>query len=595
MRQLFRSYTCAVALGLVWFMLTLNPGARAAENDAEKFRQLLQDQWEFTLRENPLLATSRGDLRYNDRLGDASPAAFERRNRANQAFMQRLEAIDRERLSAEDQLNYDLFKEQLRWSLEEYKFGTFLEPVHQRSGFQLFLPRMHERIPLKSKKQYEDYLARLRAVPTLIDQNIALLKKGLKRGITPPRLVLEAVPQQLATLAKMPVADFPLFQPFKSFPETIDAATQKVLAAKGKQLLEEQILPTFDRFKRFFQESYIPNAKRDIAVNKRHPDGSAFYAYRVKRFTTTDLTPKEIHAIGHREVARIRKRMLQIIQETDFQGSFAEFVTFLRTDDRFYFTDAEDLVLHYRDICKRMDAELPRLFGKLPRAPYGVREIPQYEAPRATTAYYNGPTADGTQPGWFYVNTYDLKSRPKYEMEALSFHESVPGHHLQIALQQELENVPPFRTMASFTAFVEGWGLYAESLGQEAGFYRDPYSEFGFLSYQMWRALRLVVDTGIHAFGWSREKAINYMLENSALTRTNVENEVDRYIAWPGQALAYKIGQMKIWELRKRAQKALGEAFDLRAFHDLVLSAGAIPLSILEQRVDAWIEKLSQS
>jgi prolyl oligopeptidase len=287
--------------------------------------------------------------------------------------------------------------------------------------------------------------------------------------------------------------------------------------------------------------------------------------------------------------------MLEIIQETGFEGSFDQFVKFLRTDERFYFTEPEDLLVAYRDICKRMDAALPRLFGKLPRAPYGVRAIPEYAAPRATTAYYNAPTVDGTQPGWFYANTYDLKSRPKYEMEALAFHEAVPGHHLQIALQQELENVPKFRTLARYTAFVEGWGLYAESLGQEAGFYQDPYSEFGFLSYEMWRALRLVVDTGIHNFGWTRERAIEYMLKNSALTRTNVENEVDRYIAWPGQALAYKIGQMKIRELRTRAEDALGEAFDLRAFHDFILSAGAVPLNVLEERVVKWINQAKKS
>ncbi|RMF56369.1 MAG: DUF885 domain-containing protein, partial [Calditrichaeota bacterium] len=393
----------------------------------------------------------------------------------------------------------------------------------------------------------------------------------------------------------VPLDDFPLYQPFTAFPDNLAEAQRPRLAALGKEVLEEKVLPAFQQFKAFFADEYIPKASEEISASKRYPDGEAFYAYRIKRFTTTTLSAREIHDIGLREVARIRKRMDAIIEQTGFEGSFQEFVHFLRTDPRFYYTRPEDLLVGYRDICKRMDAELPKLFGKLPRAPYGVRAVPAFAAAQATTAYYNRPSADGTQPGWFYANTYDLKSRPKYEMEALSFHEAVPGHHLQIALQMELEDVPKFRTMASYTAFVEGWGLYAESLGKEVGFYRDPYSEFGALSYEMWRALRLVVDTGIHAFGWSRQQAIDFMLENSALTRKNVENEVDRYIAWPGQALAYKIGQMKIRELRTRAEEELGERFDLRAFHDLVLSAGAIPLDILTRRVENWIAQQKKS
>lgn len=565
------------------------------ENAAQKFHALLQDDWEFTLKEYPLLATSRGDLRYNDRLSDQSPQAYVRRNSRSQAFMQRLQDIHREDLSPDDQLNYDLFQELLSWDLSEYKFGAYLEPIDARSGFQLYLPRMYERIPLRTRKHYDDYLARLQAVPNFIDQTIALMQEGLKRGVTPPRLVLQPVPGQIETLTKVPVQDFPLYQPFKNFPQAFSEKSKADLKKRGGEIVRTAVLPAFERFRQFMLDTYIPQAKSEISVSKRHPQGAEFYAFRVRQFTTTDLTPEAIHEIGLQEVDRIKKRMHEIIRVTNFDGDFAAFVQFLRTDERFYYDKPEDLLIGYRDICKRMDAKLPGLFGKLPRAPYGVREIPDYEAPNSTTAYYNPPTQDGTQPGWFYANTYDLKSRPKYEMEALAFHESVPGHHLQIALQQEMQNVPPFRTLASFTAFVEGWGLYAESLGHEAGFYQDPYSEFGFLSYEMWRALRLVVDTGMHAFDWSRERAINYMLENSALTRTNVENEVDRYIAWPGQALAYKIGQMKIRELRTRAEAALGEQFDVRAFHDLVLGAGAIPLNVLQRRVLDWIEEVGQS
>ncbi|MFQ6112960.1 MAG: DUF885 family protein [bacterium] len=569
--------------------------AHLSEKASAKLHRLFEEFWEYTLKENPLLATSRGDLRYNDRLPEESPQAFQRRNQANLDFMNRLREIDREQLSPEDRLNYDLFEEQLLWEVEEFKFATYLEAVHQRSGFHLSLPQMHERVPFQTRKHYEDYLARLQAIPLLIDEQIALLKEGLKRGITPPKLVLEAVPAQIEKLVAMSIPEFPLFEPFKSFPRVFSETEQDNLKQRGQQVLEEEVVPAFGKFKRFFSGEYIPKATTEIAASRRYPKGDNFYRFRIRRFTTTDLTAKEIHEIGLKEVARIRKRMHEIIQKTGFQGSFEEFTQSLRTDARFYYTKPEQLLRGYRDICKRMDAALPRLFGKLPRAPYGVRPVPEYAAPQATTAYYNRPSADGTQPGWFYANTYDLRSRPKYEMETLALHESVPGHHLQIALQQELENVPAFRTIARYTAFVEGWGLYAESLGKEVGFYQDPYSEFGFLSYEMWRALRLVVDTGIHAFGWSREQAIDYMLENSALTRTNVKNEVDRYIAWPGQALAYKIGQLKIRELRNRAEDALGEAFDIRAFHDLVLSAGAIPLDVLERRVSVWIEEKQKS
>ncbi|MFQ5866334.1 MAG: DUF885 family protein, partial [bacterium] len=581
MKKMQNSHLILFFLVLVFSFLMAWPiQAQTNEKSSAKLHRLFQEFWEYTLKEDPLFATSRGDLRYNDRLPDESPQAFQRRNQANQEFVNRLREIDREELSSDDKLNYDLFENQLLWEIEEYKFRTFLQPVDQLSGFHLDLAQKLERVPLQTKEHYQDYLSRLQAIPTLIDDQIALLKEGLKRGTTPPKLVLQAVPDQIDHLITTSMDDFPLYEPFKFFPETFAATEQENLRQRVQQILKEKVIPAFDRFRRFFSEEYLANASTEIAATKRYPKGEDFYNFRVKRFTTTNLTAKEIHEIGLKEVARIKKRMQEIIEKTGFQGSFEEFVEFLRTDARFYYTKPEELLRGYRDICKRMDAALPRLFGRLPRAPYGVREVPQYAAPQSTTAYYNRPSADGTQPGWFYANTYDLRSRPKYEMEALALHEAVPGHHLQIALQQELKNVPAFRTVASYTAFVEGWGLYAESLGKEAGFYQDPYSEFGFLSYEMWRALRLVVDTGIHAFGWSRKQAINYMLENSALTQTNVANEVDRYIAWPGQALAYKIGQMKIRELRTRAEEALDENFDVRAFHDLVLSAGAIPLEV---------------
>jgi prolyl oligopeptidase len=579
-------------LSVLTLLLLLPAMAQETPSPSPQLHQIFDDYWDHLLRENPLMATSHGDLRYNDQLGEVGLDARRKSNEADRDFLSRLQKIERAHLSADDQLNYDLLEGQLKWQMEEYQFGSYLEAVHQRSGFHLFLPRFHERIPLRTQKHYHDYLSRLKAIPAVIAETRELLLEGIRTGRTPARPVVEAVPQQIAALLVKPIEDFPLYQPFVNFPSTFSEEAQNDLRQRGTSVLRNEVLPAFETFAKFYKEEYFPKAKPEIGATQRYEDGEKFYAFRIRRFTTTNLTAKEIHEIGLREVTRIKGRMAEIIKATNFAGEFDAFVEFLRTDPQFYYSKPGDLLTGYRDICKRMDAELPLLFGKLPRAPYGVREIPAHEAPRATTAYYNQPSADGSRPGWFFANTYDLKSRPKYEMEALTLHEAVPGHHLQIALQMELENVPKFRTVASYTAFVEGWGLYAESLGKEAGFYTDPYFEFGFLSYEMWRALRLVVDTGMHAFGWSRERAIEFMLANSALTRTNVENEVDRYIAWPGQALAYKIGQLKIRELRTEAETALGEAFDVRTFHDQVLSAGAVPLDILEARFDEWLSQL---
>ncbi len=348
-------------------------------------------------------------------------------------------------------------------------------------------------------------------------------------------------------------------------------------------------MPGYRAFLSFLRDEYIPAARPTLGASAL-PSGAAYYAHRVRLFTTLDdATPQSVHETGLAEVARLRAEMETVIRSTGFEGSFADFVQFLRTDPRFYATSPEELMRVVAEAGKRADRELPRLFRTLPRMPWGLREVPAFIAPRTTTAYYQRPAGDGTQAGIYYVNTYDLPSRPFYEVEALTLHEAVPGHHLQIALQQEIENVPPVRRFAGFTAFVEGWGLYAERLGLEMGFYEDPYSDFGRLTYEMWRALRLVVDTGLHQFGWTREQAIAYMVENSALSELNVTNEVDRYIAWPGQALAYKVGELKLRELRARAETALGDGFDVRAFHDVVLGAGSVPLSVLEQRVDAWI------
>jgi uncharacterized protein (DUF885 family) len=379
-----------------------------------------------------------------------------------------------------------------------------------------------------------------------------------------------------------------LWKPFAEFPAGVPQADRARLAAAGRAAIEQSVVAGYRDFLRFLQSEYVPAGRTGIAASEL-PNGRALYAQRVRAYTTLDVTPDQVHETGLREVARIRAQMDSLIRATGFSGSFADFVQFLRTDPRFYVGTPEALMERTSVVLKRMDGELPRLFGRLPRMTYGIKEIPDYIAPRTTTAYYSRPAGDGTRAGTYWVNTYDLRSRPTYEIEALSFHEAVPGHHMQIALQQELEDLPSFRRYSTFTVFVEGWALYAEQLGYDVGFYTDPYSRFGQLTYEMWRACRLVVDTGMHWKGWTRQQAIDFMAQNSALTLLNITNEVDRYIAWPGQALAYKTGQMKISELRREAEAALGTRFDLRRFHDVVLGSGAVPLTVLEANVRAWI------
>ena len=357
--------------------------------------------------------------------------------------------------------------------------------------------------------------------------------------------------------------------------------------------MRDSVLPAWRQLYRFVTERYVPGARETIGLSAV-PDGAAWYTFAVRQSTTTEMSASDIHALGLREVERIRRAMDSVIAQTGFTGSFADFIQFLRTDPRFYFTDTASLLREYRDIAKRIDPGLIRLFGRLPRTPYGVIAVPAYSERNVTTAYYTPGSPEAARPGYFYANTYDLKSRPKWEMEALTMHEAVPGHHLQIALAQELENVPEFRKHLSFTAFVEGWGLYSESLGHDLGLYTDPYSRFGALTYDMWRAVRLVLDTGLHSMGWSRQQAIDYFAANSSKPLHDITVEVDRYISWPGQALAYKIGQLKIRELREEARRELGTAFDVRAFHDEVLGAGAVPLNILDARIRAWIAREKQ-
>jgi len=403
-----------------------------------------------------------------------------------------------------------------------------------------------------------------------------------------PNNVLKPVPDQIKAQFEKPIKESPLYKPFNDFPEAISSDEQTRLSEEMLSVLTNDVYPAYESLYTFFTESYLPACRESIACND-FPDGDVYYKYKIKSYTTTDLTAEEIHQIGIDEVARIRTEMMTVIHDAEFKGSFDEFLTFLRTDPQFYFTSEDELLNEYRMICKKADAELPKFFGMLPRLPYGVKPIPDYQAPASPTAYYYSGSQEAGRAGYFMANTYKLETRPKYEMEALSIHEAVPGHHLQITLAQELENIPKFRRYGGYTAFVEGWGLYSEKLAEEMGFYDDPYSKFGQLTYEMWRACRLVVDTGMHALGWTRQEAIDFMLSNTAKTENDVSVEIDRYIAWPGQALAYKIGELKIRELRAKAERNMGKDFNIRDFHDVVLGNGAVPLDILEKHVNEYI------
>ena len=588
----WRESALTLALALSALLAAALP-ARPEEAASEAPRQLhalFQEEWEYTLREDPTFASFLGDRRYNDRWADASLAALERRQQHSRETLERLKSIDMAGLSEADRLNYRLFRKQYENDVEGYQFRWYLVPLNQRDGVQT-ADELADALRFATVKDYEDWLARLRALPVLVEQTTALMKEGIRAGMVHPRVIMERVPAQIEKQIVDDPAKSSFFKPFLRFPETIPPAERERLAAQAQAAIREQVVPAYRKFQRFFLEEYLPACLEKAGVWQL-PRGKELYAFRTRLFTTTNLTPEEIHRLGLEEVKRIRGEMEAIIKQIGFQGSFEEFLQFLRTDPRFYYRDPQELLEAYRALSKQLDPTLVKLFKRLPRAPYGVEPIPDAVAPDTTTAYYRQPAADGSRAGTYFVNLYRPEVRPKYEMEALSMHEAVPGHHLRIALAMELGELPEFRRYDGYTAFTEGWGLYAESLGGELGFYRDPYSKFGQLTYEMWRAVRLVVDTGMHTMGWSRQQAIDYFKANAAKTELDIVNEVDRYIAWPGQALAYKIGELKIKELRARAARELAERFDVRDFHDVVLGSGAVPLDVLEANVAAWIARV---
>ncbi|MEP6669511.1 MAG: DUF885 domain-containing protein [Chthoniobacter sp.] len=582
MKSLFSFFFAVVAI-------TTAP-AWAVDNDrAAKLHHLLDEEWDHTMETSPTWASELGDRRWNDRWPDVSLATIEREHLHNQQILERLATIPRDSLPASDQLNYDMFRLNLEESLEGFRFGRYLIPLDQRGGIQTE-NELGDALRFETVKDYEDWIARLRSFGVYMDQTIALMREGLRRHLVQPKITMQRIPAQIARQIVTQPEQSPYFAPLQKYPATITATEQERLAAAAKAAIRDSVLPAYQRFRDFFTGAYLPGCLDQVGA-WQWPDGDAMYAFLARQFTTTKLTPQEIHDIGLAEVARIRGEMEKVKSASGFTGTLPAFFQYLRTEPRFYCADAGQLLLEYRATAKRIDPTLTKVFRTLPRAPYGVEPVPENIAPDTSAAYYRPLAADGSRPGTFFVNLYKPETRPRWEMMVLSLHESVPGHHLQFALAQEQGELPHFRQHAAYTAYVEGWALYCESLGSELGLYDDPYSKFGQLTFEMWRAVRLVVDTGLHAFHWDRDQAIAYFRDNTPRSEQDIVNEVDRYISWPGQALAYKIGELKIKELRARATRELGPQFDLKEFHDVVLVGGSMPLSLLEQRVDEWIRR----
>jgi uncharacterized protein (DUF885 family) len=580
-------------LATVYATFLLAPAtALPAETATVRLNALLERAWQRDLADNPLLASYRGDERYNDRWPDISPAAQAARDAADAQALVDLAAIPRMALAPADQLTWDLFRIEYENRVAVAPFHPEYYEIRAREGPQT-LNEIAEVMPFEKTADYDTWLRRLAALPAFLEQYSDQLRRAAAEKRTQPRVNMDRVLPQLQMQLVDNPDDSPYFERFKKFADAVPEADRQRLTAAARRVIAEAVVPGYRRFTTVFHDVYLPACRETVGIWDT-PDGRAFYANRARYHTTTNLTPQEIHEIGLKEVARDRAEMQAVMKEVGFQGTLQEFFQHLRTDPQFYYKTPDELFRAYVYTAKMIEPELPKLFGKLYRTPYGVRVIPATSAPNTTTAYYSGPSFDGKRPGYYYVNLYRPEVRPKYEMEVLTVHEAVPGHHLQISLAQEQTDLPKFRRFYDVTAYVEGWALYSERLGYDLGLYKDPYSRFGQLTYDMWRAVRLVVDTGIHDMGWTRQQAIDYFMDNAAKTETDVVNEIDRYIAWPGQALAYKIGQLKFLELRARAEAALGDRFDIRAFHDTILATGAVPLEIVERTVDDWIRAQRQ-
>ena len=561
-------------------------------DENEKFIQYLESDWEKTLLNNPLFASYTGDKRFNDKINPITIDQFNKDRNLDLESLAKLNKINPEKLSDDNKLNYNLKKFDIESDLNLSQFPIYYLRLNQRGGIQSFY-ETGNRLVYQSKKDYYDWLSRLEQFSENILTFLDINKQGLKNGYTQPKLVTRGVVAQIDAIINSDIESNPYLKVFLQADENILAPMEKEeLIDKAKNLIINEINPAYEELNNFLKNDYLVNSRDSIGI-KDIPNGKQYYEELARHYTTTDLTPDEIHDIGLKEIERIRGEMEEIIKSVNWDGDFNSFLNYLRTSPRFYYDNPDDLFDAYLIMSKTIDPLLPKLFNVFPRAPYGVIPIPSESAPFTTTAYYNSPSPG--RPGYFYANLYKPDSRPKYEIPVLTVHEAVPGHHFQISIAQELENVPTFRKYQGITAFVEGWGLYSEELGEYINLYDDPYDKFGQLTYDMWRAIRLVVDTGMHYKDWTREDAINLFIENSAKSILDIENEVDRYIAWPGQALAYKIGQLKILELRERAEIELGDKYDIKDFHDEVLKRGSLPLDLLEYYIDEWINETLNS
>jgi uncharacterized protein (DUF885 family) len=585
-------------------LLTLAVAALAVGcSSPSPLHKQFDDDWKYWMTQYPEAATAFGYPGQNTRWTDYSQQSIDARADYLKKSLDRLKGIKRNELTSADQIKYDLYLDLLETAVKGLEFHNdampikgvtarnLLMPVNQLEGLQQDIPHVIAIMPAETSQDYENIVSRLERVVPLVDQTIELMQQGIAAKMTPPRITLRDVPAQVQSQILADPTKSPMLEAFTHMPASISVADQVRLKDRAAMAYTSAVVPSFKKLQQFLVTTYLPACRETTDVASL-PNGTAFYAYNVKWHTTTNQTPQQIHEIGLAEVKRIRTEMDNVMGQAGFKGTYEEFKTFLRTDTRFYFKDADSILVAYRDIAKRADPELAHLFGRLPQNPYGVKAVPDAIAPSQTTAYYDPGSLAAARPGFMFANTYKLESRPKWEMEALTMHEAVPGHHIQISLAQELQGLPEFRKNSSYTAFVEGWGLYAESLGEEMGFYKDPYSKFGQLTYEMWRAIRLVIDTGLHSMGWSRDQAIDFFRQNAAKTDQDIIVEVDRYIVWPGQALGYKMGQLKIRELRTEAERKLGGRFDIRQFHDVVLGQGAVPMDELERQVHAWEEKM---
>ncbi len=568
------------------------PEDGASPEAAEQLGALFDEHFQRSLELNPLRATFIGDNRYNDRLANSiGPEHIQASLDLDKEFLQRLLEIDRDALSANERISYDLFKLQREQSIEGRRFPGELQPMNQFRSITTFFAQLGSGSgahPFKTVKDYDDWLSRIDDAVVYVDQAITNMKEGMQRGVVQPRILMEKLVPQIDSQIVENAEDSNFYKPVANMPENFSDEDRARLTAAFVDAIENKIVPAYERLSNFIGDEYLSAARETVGLYAL-PDGEAWYAFNVKRTTTTDLTPQEIHQTGLDEVARIQGEMRAVMEEVGFEGDLKEFFEFMNTDEQFYFDEPEELIQGYRDMSDSIAALAPKLFDVFPKMAFEVRRVEPYREVSASGGSYMSGTPDGSRPGIFYANAYDIKARPKWAMEALFLHEAIPGHHFQIALKIENENLPSFRRFGGFTAFSEGWGLYAESLGKELGVYTDPYQYFGALNAELWRAIRLVVDTGLHAKGWSRQDVLDYMYANSAVKPARAISEAERFMAIPGQALAYKIGQLKIREIRNRAEERLGDRFDVREFHTQVLMDGPMPLSMLEAKLDGWV------